>query len=129
MSGQEHVHLAQQVDVSWFIFCSCKPHPFGNEYHRAYCGICNILFSIKMVQGKDAPPQLDIPFSPHGKMVGLLLRMLKSYFHTGKYIVLDLGFCVLKRESSSFGRWGRLRACLSKNIRADMSVSPEMQFR
>jgi len=21
---------------------------------------------------------------------------LKSYFHTGKYIVLDLGFCMLK---------------------------------
>jgi hypothetical protein len=35
-------------------------------------------------------------FSPHGKTVGLLLRMLKSYFHMGKYIVLDLGFCVLK---------------------------------
>ena len=29
-------------------------------------------------------------------MVGLLLRMLKLYFHTGKYVVLDSGFCVLK---------------------------------
>ena len=31
-----------------------------------------------------------------GKTVGLLLRMLKSYFVSGKYVVLDLGFCVLK---------------------------------
>jgi hypothetical protein len=79
-----------------WIFCPRKLHPFGNEYHMACCGICSILFSIKMVEGKDAPPQLDVPFSLHGKTVSLLLRMLKSYFHTGKYIVLDLGFCVLK---------------------------------
>jgi hypothetical protein len=39
-----------------WIFCPCKPNPFGNEYHTACCGICNILFSIKMVEGKDAPP-------------------------------------------------------------------------
>jgi hypothetical protein len=50
------------------------------------CGICNILFLIKMVEGNDAPPQVDAPFSPLGKTVGLLLWMLKSYFHTGKYV-------------------------------------------
>ncbi len=31
-----------------------------------------------------------------GKTVGLLLRMLKKYFSTGRYIILDSGFCVLK---------------------------------
>ena len=79
-----------------WIFCPRKPHPFGNEYHTACCGLCNILFSIEMVEGKDAPPEVDVPYSPHGKTVGLLLRMLKSYFHMGKYVVLDSGFCVLK---------------------------------
>jgi hypothetical protein len=37
-----------------WIFCPCKPHPFGNEYHTACCGLCNILFSIEIVEGKDA---------------------------------------------------------------------------
>jgi hypothetical protein len=49
-----------------------------------------------MVEGKDAPPQVDVLFSPLGKTLGLLLQMLKSYFHTGKYVVLDSGFCVLR---------------------------------
>jgi hypothetical protein len=31
-----------------------------------------------------------------GKMAGLLMRMLLSYFTTGRYVVLDSGFCVLK---------------------------------
>jgi hypothetical protein len=68
-----------------WIFCPRKPHPFGNEYHTTCCGLYNILFSIEIVEGKDAPSQVDVPYSPHGKTVGLLLRMLKSYFHTGKY--------------------------------------------
>ncbi len=49
-----------------------------------------------MVEGRDAPPELDVQYSHLGKTVGLLMRMLKSYFHTAKYVVLDLGFCVLK---------------------------------
>eukprot|EP00804_Cyclotella_cryptica_P001269 CCRYP_012764-RA/>CCRYP_012764-RA protein AED:0.37 eAED:0.03 QI:0/0/0/0.5/1/1/4/0/472 len=54
-----------------WVFCPRKPHPFGNEYHSACCaGI--------------------------GKTGGLLLRMLKSCFHSGRYVVLDSGFCVLK---------------------------------
>ncbi len=51
-----------------WIFCPRKPHPFDNEYHTACCGLCNILFSVEIVKGKDAPPQLDVPYSPHGKM-------------------------------------------------------------
>ena len=31
-----------------------------------------------------------------GKTVGLLLRIMKRYFSTGRYIILDSGFCVLK---------------------------------
>ena len=28
--------------------------------------------------------------------MGLLLHMMKSYFATGRYVILDSGFCVLK---------------------------------
>jgi hypothetical protein len=35
-------------------------------------------------------------FENSGKTGGLLLRMLWAYHHTGRYVVLDSGFCVLK---------------------------------
>ncbi len=45
----------------------------------------------------DHPNKLASPgFDGLGKTVGLLLRMLKSIFHSGRYDVLDSGFCVLK---------------------------------
>ena len=81
-----------------WVFCPRKPHPFGNEYHSACCGITGIMFSVEMVEGKDRPRQLGIPEfqSDHGKTGGLLLCLLKSYFSSGRYVVLDSGFCVLK---------------------------------
>ncbi|MBM4179814.1 MAG: hypothetical protein FJ211_10875, partial [Ignavibacteria bacterium] len=79
-----------------WVFCPRKPHPFGNEYHSACCGISTIMFVIEMVEGKDAPALLRRPYEAMGKTAGLLLRMLSSYFGTGRYIVLDSGFCVLK---------------------------------
>ena len=80
-----------------WIYCPRKPHPYGNEYHTACCGKSHILFSLELVEGKDHPSQLQTEFDNlGGKTVGLLLRMLKSYFATGKYVVLDSGFCVLK---------------------------------
>lgn len=80
-----------------WIYCPRKPHPYGNEYHTACCGKSNILFSLELVEGKDHPRQLPIEFDDvGGKTVGLLLQMLKSYFASGKYVVLDSGFCVLK---------------------------------
>ena len=86
------------MDMSWLGICPRKPHPFGNEYHTACCALCGILFAIELVQGKDYPVELGTPeFEAWlGKTGGLLLRMLKSIFNTGQYIVLDSGFCVLK---------------------------------
>jgi hypothetical protein len=91
-----------------WIFCPRKPHPFGNKYHTACCGLGNIMISIELVEGKDAPPQIRKQFEQYGKTAGLLLRMLQSYFHTARYIVLDSGFCVLKaiielRKNGLFG--------------------------
>ncbi len=52
---------------------------------------------IELVEGKDEPPQVRKEFERSGKTGGLLLlRMLQAYHHTGQYVVLDLGFCVLK---------------------------------
>lgn len=79
-----------------WIFCPRKPHPFGNEYHTACCGLSGIMFSIELVEGKDAPPERQVPHAEHGKTTGLLMRMLTTYYYTGKYVVLDSGFCVLK---------------------------------
>ena len=54
------------------------------------------MFVMEMVEGKDHPPQVVPRYSELGKTTGLLMRMLQSYFSTGRYVVLDSGFCVLK---------------------------------
>jgi hypothetical protein len=80
-----------------WVYCPRKPHPFGNEYHTACCAQSGIMFAVEMVEGKDRPRELGAQeFSSHGKTAGLMLRMLKSYFGAGKYVILDSGFCVLK---------------------------------
>lgn len=66
------------------------------------------MLSIELVEGKDAPSQIQKQFEQFGKTAGLLLRMLQSYFHTARYIILDSGFCVLKalvklRKNGLFG--------------------------
>ena len=81
-----------------WVFCPHKPHPFGNEYHSACCGMSGLMFSVELVEGKDRPVDLGPPEfeSSFGKTGELLLRMLKSCFNTRRYVVLDSGFCVLK---------------------------------
>jgi len=79
-----------------WVFCPRKPHPFGNEYHTACCGLSGILFSMELVEGKDHPPQIQERWSELGRTTGLLMRMLSTYFTTGRYVVLDSGFCVLR---------------------------------
>ena len=46
--------------------------------------------------GKDSHPELPLESNNLGKTVGLVLRILRSYFTLGKYVVLDSGFCILK---------------------------------
>jgi hypothetical protein len=69
-----------------------KPWLFGNEYHTACCGMVGIKFWAELVEGKNARKEYD----DLGKTVGLLLRMMKPIWNTGKVIVLDSGFCILK---------------------------------
>lgn len=80
-----------------FMFVPRKPWPMGNEYHSICCALSGVMYWIELVEGKDAPPERGSPaFSHHGKTVGLMLRMCQSIFHSGKLVVLDSGFCVLK---------------------------------
>ena len=81
-----------------WVFCPRKPHPFGNEYHTVCCGLSGVMTSIELVEGKDRPQEIGAPEYEDlgGKTVGLLLRLLKNYFGSARYVVLDSGFCVLK---------------------------------
>ena len=74
-----------------------KPHPQGNEYHTIACGVSGILYAIELVEGKDRPRQSPTPeFEDQGKTASLLLRLCKCLYRTGKIVILDSGFCVLK---------------------------------
>ena len=74
-----------------------KPHPMGNEYHSICCGICGVMFAIELVEGKDHPKQRPAPkYNEEGKTASLLLRLCSGIFNTGKVVILDSGFCVLK---------------------------------
>lgn len=86
-----------QFSCPGFMFVPRKPHPFGNEWHTICCGVSGIMFAIELVEGKDAPPERGAPmFDEFGKTVGLLLRLTQSIWYSGKVIILDSGFCVLK---------------------------------
>lgn len=81
-----------------FMFVPRKPHPLGNEYHTACCGESGILYAMELVEGKSRPPErLKDPFDAKGEnTVGLLTRLSDSLSGTGKVVILDSGFCVLK---------------------------------
>ena len=60
--------------------------------------LSSILFVVDFVEGK-AYPQQSSPLDFEdlgGNTMGLFWRIIKSYFATGRYVILDSGFCVLK---------------------------------
>ena len=82
-----------------FVFCPRKPHPKGNKYHTICCGESGILYGWVIVEGRDHPipmgrPEFDT--SPNMKTVGLMLRLMRVLWSTGKTVIMDSGFCVLK---------------------------------
>ena len=79
-----------------WMFVPRKPHPMGNEYHTIACGTSGILFQMEIVEGKDKPREVPVQHDQHGKTTGLLLRLTAPIWATGKVVVLDSGFCVLK---------------------------------
>jgi hypothetical protein len=74
-----------------------KPHPTGNEYHSICCGVSGVMYAIELVEGKDRPrAQPYAKYSEHGKTTGLLLRLTDSIAHSGRIVIMDSRFCVLK---------------------------------
>jgi hypothetical protein len=73
-----------------------KPHPVGNEYHSICCGESGIMYAIEIVEGKDKPANKVYEYGELGTTASLLLRLTKSIWFTGKVVILDSGFCVLK---------------------------------
>eukprot|EP00559_Dactyliosolen_fragilissimus_P002711 CAMPEP_0184872744 /NCGR_PEP_ID=MMETSP0580-20130426/41459_1 /TAXON_ID=1118495 /ORGANISM="Dactyliosolen fragilissimus" /LENGTH=665 /DNA_ID=CAMNT_0027375583 /DNA_START=1012 /DNA_END=3007 /DNA_ORIENTATION=+ len=81
-----------------WVYCPRKPHPYGNEYHTICCGLSGIMYAMEIVEGKDRPK--DQPTDSNDRLVGktgaLLLRLCESLYTSGKVVILDSGFCVLK---------------------------------
>ena len=74
-----------------------KPHPQGMEYHTICCCRSGVLYQIEIVEGKDPPRQMPRPeFSALGPTTGLLLRLTRTIWNTGKFVCMDSGFCVLE---------------------------------
>ena len=71
-----------------WIFIPRKPHPFGNEYHTIADGLNNILFWVEIVEGKDAP-NIPVEFEKKGKTAGLLLRLTKGIWQSGRVVILN----------------------------------------
>ena len=81
-----------------WMFVPRKPHPFGNEYHTICCSLSRIMFAMEIVEGKDKPHE-KAPCPLTGNKtptVGLMLRLCRNLFSTGKVVILDSGFCVLE---------------------------------
>ena len=77
-------------------FVPRKPHPFGNEYHSICCGKSGIMYAVEIVEGKDYPKKRTDETNINGKTVGLSLRLTRRLHGTGRLVILDSGFCVLK---------------------------------
>ncbi len=84
---------------------------------------------MEMVEGKDRPQELGpAEFDVKGgKTSGLLLRMLKSVFHTGCCVALDSGFCVLK-ALIALKKKGVFAAALIKNAGFGRPMSQASTF-
>jgi len=91
-----------------------KPHPFGNEYHTICdCDLTKgapIMFRVELMEGKDRPVELGPKeFEDRGKTIGLMVRMSRNLWNTGKVVTMDSGFSVSKgilamREKGVFGQ-------------------------
>ena len=95
-----------------------KPWPFGNEWHSICCGLSGVMYAIELVEGKSQPRELPAPEFEHlgGKTVGLLVRLTRAIWNTGKVVVLDSGFCVARALTQLSAR-GVFGAALIKKRR------------
>ena len=80
-----------------FMFVPRKPWPFGNEFRDAGCADSDIIWQVKLREGKDCPQHLGgKQHDGKGKTVGTLLCRTQPIHRAGRLVVLDSGFCVLQ---------------------------------
>ena len=80
-----------------FMYVEQKPWLFGNEYQDAGCCLSDILWRVDLREGKDHPRHLgEKEHDNLGHTIGVLLRLTKPIWASGKVVVLDSGFCVLQ---------------------------------
>ncbi len=96
-----------------FVFCPRKPWPFGNKYHTIADAFSGILYDLKIVEGKDLPQEMHPEFDEMGTTIGVLVCLTKRLCCTGKIVVLDSGFCVL-RGLVELKKWGIFASALIK---------------
>lgn len=112
-----------------FMVVPRKPKPMGNEWHTICCCDSGILFHVELMEGKDHPSEIPVEFEKTDgivmKTVGLLKRMTRSLWGTGKVVIMDSGFCVLRGliELKKHGVYGsaviKKRRYWPKHIRGD----------
>ena len=80
------------------LFLAEKPWPQGNEYHMIACGETSIIFRVELMEGKYRPDEIGKKLyeKRNGKTVELLLRMIDGIWISGRVIILDSGFCILR---------------------------------
>lgn len=70
------IWLNQRTCPGW-VYCQRKPHPCENEYHTACCVESGILFSIKIVEGKGRPQEIQAQeFARSSKPARLMMQLL-----------------------------------------------------
>mmetsp|Transcript_1932 Transcript_1932/g.2699 ORF Transcript_1932/g.2699 Transcript_1932/m.2699 type:complete len:119 (-) Transcript_1932:341-697(-) len=87
-----------------------------------------VIFQVELVKGKDPPPEEGPQeYNKLGKTVGLLLCLIKGMWGSGKIVVLDSGFCVIKClvELTKRGVY----AAFIKKRRYDQGTFVEMRFK
>ena len=72
-----------------------KPHLFGNERHTIFCVLMSILWRAQIVEGEYLPSQRgEKQHQELGNTVGLMLRICKPIFGSGKAVVFENWFFV-----------------------------------
>ena len=116
------INVINKIMMEWYnkfasgVMCvRRKPHIFGNECHKIFCGLTLILWRAHIVDGKDRLAQLGPNMhSELGRTVGLVIWMCKSLFSTGKYVVMDSVF-VLQMGLLHLRRRERMLAISSRS--------------
>ena len=75
------------------------PHPKVNEYHTICCGESGIMYIWDIIEVRNHPIPIEQPefeTSPNMKTVGIMLRLTRAMWSTGKAVAIYNGFCVLK---------------------------------